>query len=304
MKSGSTCCSRKDADESKVLAFLYKHTDFQKNFNVNMTCLVPTENPELGAPERLSLKEMLWHFLHFRLDVITRRLENELATLERRLHILEGFALIFDALDQIIRIIRNSEGKADAAAKIMKRFPAEKGGLDEEQTDAILELKLYKLAKLEINLILDELKDKKRRARQIRKLLKEDTQDTNASGRWKIVREEIETLINDYGKHSDGKRRTAVNMNEEEVEYSEEDFIVEENCHVMITGDGWVKRQKQIADPSKSRLRQGDTVLAVLAGSTRATIGFWSSLGVCYTARFIDIPPRPDSANRFKSCSR
>ncbi|MEO1528381.1 MAG: DNA topoisomerase (ATP-hydrolyzing) [Planctomycetota bacterium] len=281
---------KKGTDENKVLAFLYKHTDFQKNFNVNMTCLVPTENPELGQPERLSLKEMLWHFLHFRLDVITRRLENELATLEKRLHILEGFALIFDALDQIIRIIRNSEGKADAAAKIMKRFPAEKGGLDEEQTDAILELKLYRLAKLEINLIMDELKDKKRRARQIRKLLKEDTQDTNASGRWKIVREEIESLIADYGKDNAGKRRTTLNLNEEEIEYSEEDFIVEENCHVMITLDGWVKRQKQIADPSKSRLRQGDSVLAVLAGSTRATVAFWSSLGVCYTTRFIDIP--------------
>ncbi len=70
---------KKDADENKVLAYLYKHTDLQKNFNVNMTCLVPTENPEVGTPERLGLKEMLWHFLHFRLDVVTRRLENELA---------------------------------------------------------------------------------------------------------------------------------------------------------------------------------------------------------------------------------
>lgn len=281
---------KKGADESKVLAFLYKHTDFQKNFNVNLTCLVPTENPELGTPERLSLKEILWHFLHFRLEVVTRRLENELASLEKRIHILDGFALIFDVLDQIIKIIRGSDGKADAAAKIMKRFPANKGGLDAEQTDAILELKLYRLARLEINVVLDELKDKNRRARQIRKLLREDTKDTNASGRWAIVREEIESLISDYAKDKPGKRRTAINSDEVEVEYSEEDFIVSENCHVLITKDGWVKRQKLIADPSKSRLRQGDSVLTCLAGDTRATIGFFSSLGVCYTLRLIDIP--------------
>ena len=77
---------------------------------------------------------------------------------------------------------------------------------------------------------------------------------------------------------------------DEEPEYTAEDFIVAEDCHVLITKDGWVKRQKQIADPGKSRLRQGDSVLACVAGSTRETIGFFSSLGVCYTARMIDIP--------------
>ncbi len=283
---------KKDADENKVLAYLYKNTQLQNNFNVNLTCLVPTENPEVGAPNRLSLKEILWHFLHFRLDVVTERLTNELNSLEKRIHILNGFALIFDALDQIIRIIRASEGKADAAAKIMKKFPAggRASGLDEEQTDAILELKLYRLARLEINLILDELKDKNKRARQIRKLLAEDTEDTNASGRWKIVRQEIESLIGEYGTDAAGKRRTTIDTVEEEPEYTAEDFIVAEECHVLITKDGWVKRQKQIADPSKSRLRQGDSVLACVAGSTREMIGFFSSQGVCYTTRMIDVP--------------
>ena len=283
---------KKDADEQKVLAYLYKHTQLQNNFNVNLTCLVPTENPEVGAPNRLSLKEVLWHFLHFRLDVVTERLTNELRALETRIHILNGFALIFDALDAIIRIIRRSDGKADAATKIMKKFPATArgGGLDEEQTDAILELKLYRLARLEINLILDELKDKNKRARQIRKLLNEDTQDTNASGRWQIVRNEIESLVGEYGKDAAGKRRTTISTVGEEKEYTAEDFIVAENCHVLITKDGWVKRQKQIADPGKSRLRKGDSVLACVAGSTRETIGFFSSLGVCYTARMIDVP--------------
>ncbi|QDV26170.1 DNA gyrase/topoisomerase IV subunit A [Aureliella helgolandensis] len=282
---------KKDADEAKVLAYLYKQTPLQTNFNVNMTCLVPTENPEVGRPERLGLKEILWHFLHFRLEVVTARLENELDGLLRRMHTLEGFVLIFDALDEIIKIIRQSDGKSDAAHKIMARFPAEDGGLDADQTEAILELKLYRLAKLEINLIQDELKEKRKRASAIQKLLKESTDDTNSSGRWGIVREEIEGLIESFAKSKEGLRRTKIVTIEEEPEYSAEDFIVAEDCHVLVSTDGWVKRQKQIASPAKSRLREGDGVLACVAGSTRSTLGFFSSLGVCYTARFIDIPP-------------
>ena len=283
---------KKGADENKVLAYLFKNTPLQNNFNVNLTCLTPTENPEVGTPRRVSLKEALWYFLHFRLDVVTARLENELAALERRIHILNGFALIFDALDEILKIIRNSDGKSDAAAKIMNRFPAGKRGegLDEDQTDAILELKLYRLAKLEINVVLDELKDKNKRARQIRKLLKESTADTNNSGRWRIVREELEALIETYGKRPEGKRRTRIDHAEEEVEYSEEDFIVAEDCHVLVSRDGWVKRQREIKDVAKVRLRQGDEILALVGGSTRETIGFFSSAGVCYTCRIQDLP--------------
>jgi DNA gyrase/topoisomerase IV subunit A len=281
---------RKDADEAKVLAYLYKHTPLQTNFSVNMTCLIPTENPEVGAPSRLGLKEILWFFLQFRLEVVTKRLEHELEALLRRIHILEGFVLIFDALDEIIRIIRKSEGKADAAEKIMQRFPASKGGLDAEQTDAILELKLYRLARLEINLIQEELKNKQKRAREIQRLLKESTKDTNNSGRWSIVRSEIEEIINKYGKTKEGARRTEIITQTEEPEFNESDFIIEEDCHVLVTKDGWVKRQKQIADPSKSRLREGDSILGLVGGSTRATMAFFSSFGVCYTARFIDIP--------------
>ncbi|MEQ1828108.1 MAG: DNA topoisomerase (ATP-hydrolyzing) [Pirellula sp.] len=282
---------RKDADEAKVLAYLYKHTPLQTNFAVNMTCLIPTENPEVAAPSRLGLKEILWFFLQFRLEVVTRRLEHELEALLKRIHILEGFAIIFDALDEIIRIIRRSDGKADAAEKIMQRFPVNKGGLDAEQTDAILELKLYRLARLEINLIHDELKAKQKRAREIQRLLKESTKDTNNSGRWSIVREEIEALIGSYAKTKEGARRTEIVTQGEEPEFSEKDFIIEEDCHVLVTRDGWVKRQKQIADPGKSRLREGDAILSLAAGSTRATLAFFSSFGVCYSTRFIDIPP-------------
>lgn len=281
---------KKDADEQKVLAYLYKHTSLQTNFSVNLTMLVPTENPEVGAPQRCSIVEILRYFLHFRHDVVTRRLEHELASLEKRIHILEGFALIFDALDEIIKIIRKSDGKADAATKIMKRFKQ----LDDEQTDAILELKLYRLARLEINIVLDELKDKKKRQREIKKLLADDEEDLD-SGRWGIVRDEVKDLLQRYGgnarkKDDPGNRRTKIESAGEEPEYSAEDFIVAEDAHVLITADGWVKRQKEIKAPESSRIREGDRVLACVAGSTRSTVMFFSSLGVCYSARIIDIP--------------
>jgi len=137
---------KKDADEKMVMAYLFKHTPLQTSFIVNLTCLVPTDNnPEVGRPERQDLHQMLWHFLHFRLEVVTKRLEHELAALKKRVHILEGFEKVFDALDEILRIVRKSDGKPDAAAQIMKRFD-----LDADQTDAILELKIYRLARLEI----------------------------------------------------------------------------------------------------------------------------------------------------------
>ena len=146
---------KRDADPKMVMAYLFKHTPLQSNFPVNLTCLIPTEQAGVGKPERLELKEILWHFLHFRLDVVRNRLKFELEALNKRIHILEGFETIFDALDEILKIVRKSEGKADAAEKIMKRFE-----LDAEQTDAILELKLYRLARLEILVIQQELADK------------------------------------------------------------------------------------------------------------------------------------------------
>ena len=108
---------KKDAEIDKVMAYLFKHTLLQTNFNVNLTCLIPTDNPEVGRPERLGLKAILWHFLHFRLEVVTKRLTHELEQLRKRIHTLEGFAFAFDILDDLIKIIRASEGKADAAAQ-------------------------------------------------------------------------------------------------------------------------------------------------------------------------------------------
>jgi len=269
---------KKDADEKMVMAYLCKHTPLQTTFPVNLTCLVPTENPELGKPERLDLKSILWHFLHFRLDVVTRRLEYELAALARRIHVLEGFEKVFDVLDEIIRIIRKSDGKQDAAKKIMERFE-----LDAEQTDAILELKLYRLARLEILAIRKELEQRRTRAKQIGVLLK------NEGGRWDVVRDEIAALQKAHGHGKLDIRRTRIEA-VEEVEYSADDFIVEEDNVVIVSRDGWVKRQKEVKDLSSTRLREGDAVLAVLPGSTRSTAVFFTNFGVAYSARITDVP--------------
>ncbi len=266
---------KKDADEKMVMAYLFKHTPLQTNFPVNLTCLIPTENQEVGRPERLDLHAILWHFLHFRLDVVTRRLEHELEALKKRVHILEGFEKVFDALDEILKIVRRSEGKADAAQAIIKRF-----ALDAEQTDAILELKIYRLAKLEILVIRKELEEKRRRTRQINTLLKSE------ESRWDIVRIEIEEIQKKYGD----PRRTKISSDEGESEYTAEDFIIEEDNVVIVSRDGWVKRQKEVKDISTTRLREGDAVLAALAGSTRATAVFFSNFGVAYTARIADVP--------------
>jgi len=266
---------KRDADPKMVMAYLYKHTPLQSTFPVNLTCLVPTENALVSKPERLDLHEILWHFLDFRFHVVTRRLEYELAALNKRIHILEGFETVFDALDEILRIVRKSDGKEDAAGKIMKRF-----GLDAEQADAILELKIYRLARLEILVIQKELADKRTRAKEIGALLKSKV------NRWKIIRDEIELVQKTYG---DARRSEIVGAVEEQ-EYTAEDFIIEEDNVVIVTRDGWVKRQKEVKDVGTTRLREGDAVLTVLAGSTRASVVFLTNFGTAYTVKIADVP--------------
>jgi DNA gyrase subunit A len=264
-----------DANKRMVMAYLYKHTPLQSTFPVNLTCLVPTESPLVGKPARLELHEILWQFLHFRLEVVRARLKNELQLLKRRIHILEGFETVFDALDEILKIVRKSEGKADAADKIMKRFR-----LDAEQTDAILELKIYRLARLEILVIQQELAAKRKRAKEIGGVLGRDTEI------WKIVRGEIEEVHKKYGD----PRRSQITGEVPDEEYTADDFIIEEDNVVVVTRDGWVKRQKEVKDVASTRVREGDAVLAVLPGSTRASVVFFSNFGTAYTMRIADTP--------------
>ncbi|MBA2541854.1 MAG: DNA topoisomerase IV subunit A [Deltaproteobacteria bacterium] len=274
---------KKDADPELVMAYLYKQTPLQSNFHVNITCLVPpnllTDAGKLPLdappqPRRMGIKEALGHFLDFRLDVTERRFKYQLRKLEERIHILEGFVTIFDALDELIKIIRASDGKEDAAGKIIKRFK-----LDEIQTDAILELKLYKLAKLEVNVIREELKEKATEAKKIKAILKSDDK------LWTVIKDELKAVAEELGT----PRRTKTGGASEEIEFDADAFIVDEDANVVVTRDGWIKRVRELKDPTATRTREGDEVMFVLPGSTKEKVIFFTSKGSGYVIKVNDI---------------
>ncbi|MFE8596771.1 DNA gyrase/topoisomerase IV subunit A [Archangium violaceum] len=269
---------KKDASHELAMAYLYKNTPLQTNFNVNLTCLVPNpDNPEVGTPKRLGLKEILQYFLDFRLQVIKRRIQYQLDELKKRVHILEGFEKVYDALDEMIRIIRASEGKQDAAKKLIARFK-----LDEIQVEAILEMKLYKLARLEILVVQNELKEKRKQIKELEALLKSNPR------LWATVKDELAEVKAAYGMQ---KRRTKVSRGgAEEMTFDAEALIADEDAHVVITRDGWIKRVREVKDPSSTRLREGDAVMTVLAGSLRANLVLFSNFGTAYVTRFNDVP--------------
>jgi DNA gyrase subunit A len=262
------------SDPEAIMAYLYRHTALEQNFAFNTTCLVPDEHGAL-VPARLSLKELLRQFLDFRFKTVTRRYEYQLRQLERRIHILEGFAIVFKGLDQALKIIRNSSGKQDAAAKLMKAFP-----LDEEQTEAVLELALYRISSLEIDRILEELKEKRAEAESIRKILASKVR------LWKVVETELEEVADKFGDD----RRTAIGSDEEVTEFDPQAYIVRENTNVVLTRDGWLKRVGRLQKVESTRVREGDAVLAVVPGSTLENVVVFSSDGVAYTLPIDQVP--------------
>ncbi len=267
---------KKEADPELVMAYLYKHTPLSTTFNVNLTCLVPSQESGVGTPKRLNLKEMLQYFLEFRLEVVEKRVGFDLAQLKTRLHLLEAFEKVYDALDEMIKIIRKSEGKDDAAKKLIARFK-----IDEEQADAILEMKLYKLARLEILVIQKELKEKRLEAKRLATLLKDK------KALWSLVRDELKEIGLQY---ADKRRSKIGGAGAEEVEFNEDVFISNEDSQVVITRDGWVKRVREVKDPASTRLREGDEVMAIVSGSLKSNLVFFSSAGAAYVTRFNDIP--------------
>lgn len=263
-----------DADANLVMAYLYKHTAMQDNFAVNMTCLVPDADGIL-KPERVGLKELLRYFLDFRLETVRKRFEYELEVLKKRIHILKGFKIIFDALDKAIKLIRESQGRADAAEKLMKAFD-----LDEIQTDAILDAQLYKIAQMEIKKILDELREKKKLAEEIEAIL------SSTRRLWGIVKTELGELADKFGD----KRRTRLGSDEDTPEFNEDAFIVKENTNVVLTSDGWIKRVGRLASVETTRVREGDSVIAVVPASTLDHVIFFASDGSAYTMRVNEVP--------------
>jgi DNA gyrase subunit A len=266
---------RPGSNADAALAYLFKNTPLQINYNVNLTCLLPAEGAEVAVPNRLDLKTILQQFLDFRMEVVTRRLQFELKNLLDRIHILEGFAIVFKNLDEAIQIIRGSDGKADAAPKLIRRFE-----LSEAQADAVLETKLYRLGKLEIRDILEELKQKRKRAAEIKALLADE------SARWEIIKGELKQIIKTFGE----PRRTTIEAPAAPMEFREEDYIVDEDAWVIVTRDGWTKRQRSFTDVASIRVRDDDRVGWVYRARARQTITFFTDRGIAYTLRVNDLP--------------
>jgi DNA gyrase subunit A len=267
---------RKATDAPAAMAFLFKHTPLQINYHANLTCLVPVEGSDVPQPERVNIRKMLWSWLLFRHQTVRRRFEYELEKLRERIHILEGFEIVFDAIDEAIRIIRGSEGKRDAAEQLMGRF-----ALDDIQTEAILELKLYKLAKLEILAIREELGEKRAEAARIEAILASDEE------LWAIVSQELGEIRKLYGE----PRRTEIGGEElEPATFSEADYIVSEKTYVIVTRDGWIKRQQSFTDIDKIRIREGDEIGWIGRAITKSTITFFGDQGSAYVLRIDDLP--------------
>lgn len=272
------------ADPNAVMAYLFKHTDFQMRFNVNMTCIVPGNNlnkqdkfiPQfVYQPKRMGLREIIDAFLQFRFDIITKRLQWQLHLLQQRIHILEGYRKLFSALDEAVQIIREAEDKTHAANDLCSRFD-----IDDIQADAILELRLYRLARLETDKIIAELTAKQKESAHISTILASDKKI------WKTVRDELVFASKTYGDD----RKTQLGGYELSENYTPENYIIDEDWFVIITKSGLFKRQKSFSDIAAVRTKDNDTVAFVRFGSTRAPLILLSSLGKAYTLLIERVP--------------
>lgn len=270
---------RKEADPETVMAYLYKHTSLLSSFHVNMTCLVP-DNSSVGVrPDKISLLEALEYFNAFRYEVTVKRLGYELRGLKDRLHILDGFRTIFADLDKALEIIRNSNGRADAAEQLMAAFP-----LDEKQTDAILDMRLYRLGRPDIRAVLTEYEDKMRQKDEIEMLL------DSPKRLWGLVKSELQEISKEHG---DARRTKIQEAGAEVATYDQQSLIVDEDATVLLSRDGWVRRVASVGDLSKARLRPGDELQFAIRGSTLSPIIFFTNYGTAYTFRVNDMPVSP-----------
>lgn len=263
------------ASVETTMAYLYRRTQLQSRFHVNMTALIPQEGAEAGAPKRMGLMEVLTHFLTFRHEVTRRRLTWEKLQLEKRIHILRAFAIIFDALDEAIALIRASRGRADARKRLMERFE-----LDEIQADAILDTRLYRLARMEIEAIRKELREKEAARDELIAILGSEERMRA------LIRDEFQQL---HSAYMDPRRTQTIKEGAAEIEFNEEDYILDEDTIVMVTRDGWIKRQRSYSDLSAIRVREGDTLGWVMPSSTRQTLVVMTDRGKAYGMYVADV---------------
>lgn len=262
------------ADEEAAMAYIYKNTPLENTFSVNLTALVPMES---GAcrPELLSLKQCLQHFLDFRYEVVQKRLEFERRKLKERTHILEGLVLIYDALDEVIKIVRKSEGRSDAAEKLRKRFK-----LSEIQAYAVVDMRIYQLSKTNIKEVKEELAAKLKRIEEITAILKSKTKIGQ------LVIKDLEEAAKEFGDN----RICKIVKGGAEIEFNEEDYVVKEEVYAIVTKDGWVKRIRTNNELSTTRLREGDEIYRAHSLTTLDAVAFVTNTGSFYVLKVSDIP--------------
>lgn len=265
---------RSEGDAENVMAYLYKNTPLELNFSVNLTALLPTAEGAL-IPAQASLKVLLQHFLDFRQVVVRKRLEFEKKNLLARIHILEGFEIIFDALDEAIKIVRKSDGRINAAENLRKRFK-----LTEIQSLAIVDLRIYQLSRTNIDEIRAELKEKRARLAEIEAILKSKTKVAN------LVKKDLQELLAEFGD----TRRSKIIRDHVAEEIDEAAFVVKEEVFALVTSDGWIKRIRQNNELSATRLRDGDRILRAHPLNTLDKVVFFTNLGNVYSMNATDFP--------------
>ena len=260
----------------RAMAYLCKKTPLQLNFNVNLTCLVPDSESGQARPVKANLKKILDEWLKFRFTSMNRRVSHDLNIINERLHLLEGFSKAFEILDILIGLIRKSENKKDAHARIKAMF-----SFSDTQIESILELRLYKLAKLEIYAIEEEMREKKEQAEAFQFLL------DNPQAMWSELSRELLEIRKLYGT----KRKTVIGGAEEELTIADDAaYILDEKTYVVVTKDGWIKRLGRVSNVDKIRTREGDFITSITKTNTKCTFGFFSNQGTAYVMRVADIP--------------
>jgi DNA gyrase subunit A len=226
---------KRDADPHRVLNNLFKHTAMQTAFNMNMLALVD------GQPQTLPLKAVLAHYIEHRREVIRRRTEFDLEKARARAHILEGLKIALDNLDEVIKTIRESADVEKARNNLMGRF-----GLTEIQAQAILDMRLARLAALERKKIEDEYLEVIQLIAELEDIL------ANPSRILAVIKDELAALKTKYA----GARRTRI-ADDSSREMTDEDLIADEDVVVTISRRGYIKRQPVATYRRQARGRQG-----------------------------------------------
>ena len=267
---------KQNAIPQVVLNKLYKHTQLQVGFGCNMVALVN------GVPRTLSLKEMLHYYILHQEEVVERRTRYDLAKAEARAHILEGFVIALDNIDEVIRIIRASKTDAEAKTSLMESF-----SLSEKQSEAILEMKLRRLTGLEREKIEQELAELREKIEYFKRVLSDK----------ELLKQIIKDELLEIKEKYNSKRLTKIT--DEVKELDVEDLIAEEEVAVTVTKAGYVKRLPVATYRQQKRggkgmqgvnLKESDFVEHLFISSTHAYMLFFSSFGKVYRLKAYEIP--------------